>query len=197
MSEVIETQAYVIEPERKSRHYKWWFVGLGVLVTLLGVACLVWPAPALVAVAVVVGVCFLLAGITSIATYFDLSAFMPMGGWSLVGGIVDVLIGIMFLVQPAVGGVAVAWLAGVVVIAGGIMDAASSMRLREFTGTSACVLGVVGAAITVVFGILMLAMPALFIVYLGCMAVVRGVLLIVMAFKVSGFIKDLKARLAA
>lgn len=197
MSEVIETQAYIIEPEKKSRHYKWWFVGLGALVTLLGVACLVWPAPALVAVAVIVGVCFLFAGITSIATYFDLSAFLPVGGWSLVSGIVDVLIGVMFLVQPAVGGVAVAWLAGVVVIAGGIMDAVSSVRLRAFAGTSACVLGVIGAIITVVFGILMLAMPALFIVYLGCMAIVRGVFLIVTAFRVSRFVKDLKTRLVA
>lgn len=36
-----DVEAYVIEPERKSRHYKWWFVGVGALIMLLGVACLV------------------------------------------------------------------------------------------------------------------------------------------------------------
>lgn len=197
MSEVIETQAYVIEPEKKSRHYKWWFVGAGALVALLGIACLVWPAPAMEAVSIAVGIGFLLAGITAIATCFDLSVYMPMGGWSLTSGIVDVLIGIVFLVHPTVGSLAIAWLTGAVVIAGGIMDAVSAYRLRELTGTPTFVLSEVGAVLTVVFGILMLAMPALFIVYLGCMAIVRGVVLIVVAFRVSSFIRDLKAQLTA
>lgn len=197
MSDVIETQAYVIEPEKKSRHYKWWFVGAGVLVTLLGIACLVWPAPAMEAVSIAVGIGFLLAGITGVATYFDLAVFMPMGGWSLASGIVDVLIGIVFLVYPTVGSLTIAWLTGAVVIAGGIMDGVSAYRLRELTGTPAWVLSEVGAALTVLFGILMLAMPALFIVYLGCMAIVRGVILIVVAFRVSSFVRDIKAQLTA
>ncbi len=192
MSDVIETQAYIIEPERKSRHYKLWFVGLGVLVTLLGVACLVWPEPAMFAVSIAVGVGFLLAGITAIATYFDLAAFIPMGGWSLLSGVVDTLIGIVFLAQPAVGGVAIAWLVGTVVVVGGLMDIASALRLKDFTGTGACVLNVLGAVITVVLGFFMIWMPELLIVYLGCMAIVRGIILIVGAFRVSSFIKDLK-----
>lgn len=192
MSDVIETQAYIIEPERKSRHYKWWFVGLGVLVALLGVACLVWPEPAMFAVSIAVGVGFLLAGITGIATYFDLAAFLPMGGWSLLSGVVDTLIGIVFLAQPAVGGIAIAWLVGSVVIVGGLMDIASALRLQGFTGTGACVLNVLGAVITVVLGFFMIWMPELLIVYLGCMAIVRGLILIVGAFRVSRFIKDLK-----
>ncbi len=192
MSDVIETQAYIIEPERKSRHYKWWFVGLGVLVTLLGVACLVWPEPAMFAVSIAVGLGFLLAGITGVATYFDLAVFMPMGGWSLLSGVIDVLIGVLFLVQPAVGGITIAWLVGAVVIVCGIMDVVSALRLKPLTGTGPCVLSVVAALLTVVFGILMIAMPALFIIYLGCMAIVRGILLITGAFRVSSLIKQIK-----
>ena len=60
-----------------------------------------------------------------------------------------------------------------------------------------CALGIVGGIVTVVFGILMLAMPSLFIYYLGCMAIMRGLMLVVGAFQVSALIKDLKARIGA
>lgn len=197
MVDTIETEAYVIEPERKSRHYKWWFVGLGVLITLLGVVCLAWPAPALHAVAIAVGIGFIVSGITGVASYFDWAGLVPGGGWSLVASIVDVVLGIMFLVQPAVGGVTVAWVAGIAVVAGGVMDAVSSWRLREVAGTGSFALGLVAAVLTVVFGILMFVMPELFVIYLGCLAVLRGLLVIVASFKVSSFIKQVKARIGA
>jgi uncharacterized membrane protein HdeD (DUF308 family) len=195
MSDVIETQAYIIEPEKKSRHYKWWFVGAGALIVLLGVACLLWPAATLEAVAIVVGIGFLLAGITSVASYFDLCALVPMGGWSLASGVVDVILGVVFLAHPTAGGVALAWLMGAVVIAGGVMDAVCAWRLRQLAGTGIFLLGELGALATVVFGILMLAMPELLVLYLGCMAIVRGVILIVAAFKVSSLIRGLKSQM--
>ena len=194
---MIETEAYVIEPEKKSRHYKWWFVGLGVVITLLGIACLVWPVKALVAVAAVAGVCFLASGICGIAAFFDLGGFRPLSGWSLLSGIIDVLLGVMFLVHPLVGGAAMAWLAGIVVIVGGVMDAVAAWRTRAISGTGMCALGIVGAIVTVVFGVLMLAMPSLFIYYLGCMAIMRGVMLVIGAFQVSALVKEVKARIDA
>ena len=194
---MIDTEAYIIEPEKKSRHYKWWFVGLGVLIALLGIACLVWPVKALAVIAAVAGACFLASGICGIVAFFDLGGFGPLSGWNLLSGIVDVLLGVMFLVHPLVGGAAMAWVAGIVVLVGGVMDIVASWRTREVSGTGMCALGIVGGIVTVVFGILMLAMPSLFIYYLGCMAIMRGLMLVVGAFQVSALIKDLKARIGA
>lgn len=186
------TQTYIIEPERKSRHYKWWFVALGVIIALLGLACLLWPAPALLTVAVMAGVGFLVAGICSIAAYFDLRGIGSLTGWSLLNGVVDVLLGILFLVEPVAGGITMAWMAGIAVVVAGVLDGVASWRLRELTGGAMCAVGIVGAMLTELFGILMMAMPALFIIYLGCMLLMRGIMIVVAAFQISSFIKRLQ-----
>ena len=192
MSEPIEVQAQVIEPEKKSRHYKWWFVALGAVVALLGIACLVWPAASRAVVAAVVGVCFLASGITRIATFFDLGAFALLGGSSLFMGILDVIVGIMFLIHPFIGGITIAMLGGIALIVTGVMDAVASLRMKSVIGTGPTVMEVIGAVVTVICGVLVLMYPSLFIIYLGIMLIIRGVMAVISAFMVSSFIKDLK-----
>ena len=191
MSEPIEVQAQVIEPEKKSRHYKWWFVALGVLVTLAGVACITWPAISLAVVAAVAGICFLASGITRIATFFDLGSAL-LGASSLFMGILDVIVGIMFLIHPLIGGITIAMLGGIALIVTGVMDVVASLRMKRVIGTGPTVLEIIGAIVTVIFGVLILMAPRLFIIYLGVMLIIRGVMAVISAFMVSAFIKDLK-----
>ena len=191
MSEPIEVQAQVIEPEKKSRHYKWWFVALGVLVTLAGVACIAWPAITLAVVAAVAGICFLASGITRIATFFDLGSAL-LGASSLFMGILDVIVGIMFLIHPFIGGITIAMLGGIALIVTGVMDVVASLRMRRVIGTGPMVLEIIGAIVTVIFGVLILMAPRLFIIYLGVMLIIRGVMAVISAFMVSALIKDLK-----
>lgn len=192
MSEPIEVNAHVIEPEKKSRHYKWWFVALGVVVALLGVACLAWPAATLAIVAAIAGICFLAGGITRIATFFDLGAFAPMGASSLLMGILDAIVGVIFLVHPLIGGVTIAFLAGIAFIVTGVLDVFAGVRAGKAFGMGTGILEVLGAIVTVVFGVLMLTMPSLFTIYLGLMLIIRGVMVVIGAFTVSSFIKDMK-----
>lgn len=191
MSEPIEVQAQVIEPEKKSRHYKWWFVALGVLVTLAGVACITWPAISLAVVAAVAGICFLASGITRITTFFDLGSAL-LGASSLFMGILDVIVGIMFLIHPLIGGITIAMLGGIALIVTGVMDAVASLRMKRVIGTGPMVLEIIGAIVTVICGVLILMAPRLFIIYLGIMLIIRGVMTVISAFMVSAFIKDLK-----
>ena len=191
MSEPIEVEAQVIEPEKKSRHYKWWFVALGVLVTLAGVACITWPAISLAVVAAVAGICFLASGITRIATFFDLGSAL-LGASSLFMGILDVIVGIMFLIHPLIGGITIAMLGGIALIVTGVMDVVASLRMRRVIGTGPMVLEIIGAIVTVICGILILMAPRLFIIYLGVMLIIRGVMAVISAFMVSALIKDLK-----
>ena len=191
MSEPIEVQAQVIEPEKKSRHYKWWFVALGVLVTLAGVACITRPAISLAVVAAVAGICFLASGITRIATFFDLGSAL-LGASSLFMGILDVIVGIMFLIHPFIGGITIAMLGGIALIVTGVMDVVASLRMKRVIGTGPTVLEIIGAIVTVIFGVLILMAPRLFIIYLGVMLIIRGVMAVISAFMVSALIKDLK-----
>lgn len=191
MSEPIEVQAQVIEPEKKSRHYKWWFVALGVLVTLAGVACITWPAISLAVVAAVAGICFLASGITRITTFFDLGSAL-LGASSLFMGILDVIVGIMFLIHPLIGGITIAMLGGIALIVTGVMDVVASLRMKRIIGTGPMVLEIIGAIVTVICGVLILMAPRLFIIYLGIMLIIRGVMTVISAFMVSAFIKDLK-----
>lgn len=186
---ITETEVHVIEPERKSKHYKWWFVALGVLITLMGVACLVWPVLSLTVISTIVGVCFLASGIGMIISFFDLGGFVRFDWWSLLGGFIDVLLGLMFLMRPLLSGYALGWIAGAVVIVGGVMDIVAAWRTRAIAGTAACVLAIIGGVITVILGILMVANPALLVIYLGCMAIMRGLMIIIASFQISSIVK--------
>ena len=159
--------------------------------TLAGVACITWPAISLAVVAAVAGICFLASGITRIATFFDLGSAL-LGASSLFMGILDVIVGIMFLIHPLIGGITIAMLGGIALIVTGVMDVVASLRMRRVIGTGPMVLEIIGAIVTVICGILILMAPRLFIIYLGVMLIIRGVMAVISAFMVSALIKDLK-----
>ena len=103
--------------------------------------------------------------------------------WLLVDGILDVILGIIFIVNPLVSAWALAWLVAIAIIVSGIMQLFSCWRLRHDMSATWW-LSLITGVITIVLGILMLAVPSTLALWLSIFAIVYGVGLVVFAFKV-------------
>lgn len=177
----------IIDDDRKNENLKkakWSLVGQGVILLLMGIICLLWPGVALVTVTTMVGIGFLISGIASIAGFATLGAFSLFPGWTLFGGIVNVLLGILFLLHPLASAYTLLWLIAVLILAGGVAQLASCWKLRK-AGSSSWVFALISGIATIVLGILVLAYPALIVYYLAVFALVYGIVLIVAAFRVN------------
>lgn len=177
----------VIDDDRKNENLKkakWSLVGQGVILLLMGIICLLWPGVALVTVTTMVGIGFLISGIASIAGFATLGAFSLFPGWTLFGGIVNVLLGILFLLHPLASAYTLLWLIAVLILVGGVMQLTSCWKLRK-AGSSSWVFALISGIATIVLGILVLAYPALIVYYLAVFALVYGIVLIVAAFRVN------------
>lgn len=175
----------IIDDDRKNGYLtkvKWSLIGQGAILLILGIICLAWPGIALVTVATMVGIGFLISGIASIAGFATWGAFSLFPGWTLAGGIVNVLLGILFLVHPVASSFALVQLVAAFVLVGGIAQLVSCWKLRK-AGSPSWMFILLGGILTVVLGILMFAYPVLPVYYLAAFALIYGVILVVLGIR--------------
>ncbi len=165
----------------------WWVLALrGVLAILLGLICLAWPGVALVALVIVVGVYILADGILAVIS--SLSERVKGWGWLLLEGIVLILLGFAVFKWPGITALALLVLFAIRAIFVGVLEIYESVQLRQVKGE--WLLGLAGA-VSIIFGILILVLPraGLFamIWVIGLYAIIFGVLLISLGFRLKGF----------
>ncbi|QDQ96282.1 HdeD family acid-resistance protein [Tomitella fengzijianii] len=141
---------------------------------VLGVIALFWPGPTLVAVAVLFGLWLVIGGVMRIATAIT-SHFLSAGmRWTLgILGVLVVIAGIVCLFHPG----QALWVLTVFIGISWILDGVMAL----FSGRDRATVGprwlyIAGAVISVVAGIIVLAMPA---VAVATFAMFGGILLIV------------------
>ena len=94
--------------------HDWGLVIAGVLLVICSMFFLFAPGLALVTITVIAGAAFLVSGIFDIVNYFRFRRAMDLSGWALAYGALDIVLGILFLVNPLVSAGALAWLFEVV-----------------------------------------------------------------------------------
>lgn len=163
--------------------HRWWVLTLrGVFALLFGILFLLWPAASLGLLVLFFGAWALVDGVIALA-----SAISGRRAWyAAVEGVFGIAIGVITFVWPAITAIALFILIAAWAIGGGILRVVSAVALRkEMEGE--IWLGLGGVA-SVVFGFLMLALPAAGIQVLGWLigvyAVVIGVLLIALSLRV-------------
>jgi uncharacterized membrane protein HdeD (DUF308 family) len=104
----------------------------GLLSVAAGIIALVWPGVTALALVVIVGVWAVVTGGLEIW-----AATRLPGQWlSLLFGVLTMLIGVLVLVRPGIGAVALALTIGVYAIVAGVLMLAESWRIhRSMTGT--------------------------------------------------------------
>lgn len=171
-----------------SRH--WWLLLLrGVIAILFGL--LVWfqPGVSLVALVLLFGAYTLADGILGIWTTIAGRAEHEHWWVLLLWGLIGVGVGILTFLVPGVTALALLFYIAIWAIATGVLELVAAVRLRkEMTGEWRLILG--GLA-SVVFGVLLMAQPAVgalaLLWLIGAYGVVFGILLVLLAFKARAF----------
>ena len=165
----------------------WWALALrGLAAIVFGVLAFVWPGLTLWALVLLFGAYMLVDGIFAIVAVVRAAGREARWGLLLVEGVLGVLAGLVAFLWPGITALALLYLVAAWAIVTGILQIVGAVRLRrEIEGEWALILG---GVLSVIFGVVLVVLPGpgiLALVWLiGAYAVVSGVLLIVLAFRV-------------
>ena len=114
----------------------WWeMILLGLLGVIAGAVTFLWPGLTAVVLLVVIALWAIIRGILEIIGAITLRKIIQ-GEWLLIlSGVLSIGFGVLLLLQPAAGALAVMWLIGIYMIAFGITTIALSLRLRRLSGS--------------------------------------------------------------
>ncbi|SET45486.1 Uncharacterized membrane protein HdeD, DUF308 family [Nonomuraea wenchangensis] len=162
----------------------WWALALrGVLALIFGILAVAWPGITLLVLAVVFGAYALVDGILAgvAATRAAKGRRAPL----ILLAVAGVVFGILCLLWPGVTVLVITLLIGIWAVVTGVAEIMTAIRMRrEIQGEW---LHVLGGALSVLFGVLVLAWPAAgaltVALIIGIYAILAGIVLIVLAFR--------------
>lgn len=163
----------------------WWVLTLrGVLALIFGIMAVAWPGITLVVLAIVFGAYAIVDGV--LAAVAATRAAKGQRAPLILLAIAGLLFGIMCVVWPGLTVLVIALLIGIWAIVTGVMDIVTAIRMRkEIRGEW---LHVLAGALSVLFGLLVLAWPATgaltIALIIGIYAILAGIALIVLSFRV-------------
>ncbi len=110
-----------------------WVLGAGILYLVGGIAALVAPVIASIAVALVVGVALAVGGVFAVIHAFGIRSW---GGffWQLLIGIITFIGGAVMFAYPLIGALTLTWLLAVVFVGKGIFEVIMGIQMRPAAG---------------------------------------------------------------
>ena len=166
---------------------RWWVLALrGVIAVLFGLLTFFIPGVTLISLVLLFGFYAILDGI------FDIVSAMKAPGhhWPLlVEGIVGIVAGIVTFMWPGITAMFLLYLIAFWAILTGVLEIVAGIRLREVIANE--MLLILMGVISTLFGILIIIFPGAgalaIIIWIGAYAVVFGIILIVLAFRLRSF----------
>src|ERR1700724_4068695 len=170
----------------------WWVLALrGVLAVLFGLFAFFVPGITLLSLVLLFGAYVLLDGI------FDLVAATrsPSHHWALVlEGIIGIIAGIMTFLWPGITAMVLLYLIAFWAILTGVLEIVAGIRLRAVIANE--ILLILMGVLSTLFGILIIIFPGAgalaIIIWIGAYAVLFGIILIALAFRLRSF-RELEA----
>jgi len=175
------------------RPVHWWALAIrGVLAVLFGLMTLEMPGITLLVLVLMFGAYALLDGVFDLLSLFHVSS----GHWALlVEGLIGIGAGIVTIVWPHITGIALLWVIAFWALLGGVLKIAAGIRLRQVSANYWVL--VVAGLLSALLGLLMIASPrggALAVaLWIGTYAIVAGLMMIGLAFRMRRFRQTLEA----
>ncbi len=177
----------------------WWMILIrGILAILFGILVFVWPGITLLSLVFVFGFYALADGIANIVTAIGGRREQEHWWLLLLLGLAGVALGVLTFLNPGITALALLFFIAIWAIVTGGLQIVAAIRLRkEIEGEFW--LALAGAA-SVGLGVLLIARPgagALAVLWIiGAYALAFGVILLILAFKARGFVKEVRAATA-
>lgn len=159
----------------------------GVLFVIFGLVCAFFPGLTIVSIAWMVGAAFVLSGIVDIITYNRNKDFLSLSGWVLAYGILDILIGAMFLIHPVAFAAVVPWMIGGCSLVFGIFEISESIAARR-AGFALWGWLLISGILTFVIGVLFFIWPETLAIWISLFALMRGASLIILGWNSRKFV---------
>ncbi|MGA9138904.1 MAG: DUF308 domain-containing protein [Methanocella sp.] len=123
----------VLQSVTTRRHEAHWWVRLlqGLLSIAIGIAVFVWPGLTLLVLLYIIAFYAIAGGLLQILAAIDLRKAIKGEMLLLVSGILAVAIGVLLIMRPGIGLIALVQTLGIFAIAYGIMIAVLALRLRS------------------------------------------------------------------
>ena len=172
---------------------KWWLFALrGLFAVIFGVLALIWPGLTLQALVLLFGAYALVDGIFAVtAGIVSIGSFKQW--WAvLLEGVVGILVGFLTFFSPNITGLVFLYFIAAWAIVTGVFEIVAAIQLRSvISGEWRMVLS---GILSILFGVLLFVFPgagAVSLVWLiGFYAIVFGITLIVLAFRLRGLRRD-------
>lgn len=133
MTQTVDTTmrgtAVMLTPEVKQ--YRNWFLVLGIIMLVAGIAAIIFPYVASLAVELLLGWILVFSGAAGIVHAFRMAKWKGFM-FSLLGALVSLGVGIVLLLYPLTGILTLTLLIAAFFLASGIFRIASAFRLRPF-----------------------------------------------------------------
>ena len=164
----------------------WWQVAVrGLIALLFGILLLAWPGAGLFIFAIFFGAFAFVDGIFTLVAAVSYKAEARQRAWLFVRGILGIIIGIITLFWPAITELVLILLIGAWALVTGIMEL--NFAFRSVRETGAKWLFAVSGILSIILGILLLVRPIAAIIMviwiIGAYAVLAGIVLIVLEFR--------------
>jgi len=111
---------------------RWWLLFAGLLGLAVGVITLAWPGITALALLVCIAVWALVRGVFEIVSAIQLRKVIDNEWWLVASGVLSVLFGLVVLMAPGAGAIALVWVIGAYSIAFGCLLVALALRLKNF-----------------------------------------------------------------
>lgn len=163
-----------------NRPIKYWYLPmiLGLLFLGLGIGVFLTPLASFVVLAMLFALFFLLTGLIDMVYAVTNKETIDRWGWSLLGGIIDFLIGVLLVAKPNISMVALPFFVGFGILFRSIMAIGWSLELKRFGGLNWGYLLTIGI-LGLIFAFIMLWNPLLggltIVFYTGFAFVIIGV----------------------
>jgi uncharacterized membrane protein HdeD (DUF308 family) len=164
----------------------WWLVVLrGVLAILFGVLAFVWPAITLLTLVVMFGVYAIVDGLVAAWTGLSRTKDSPRWWTFLLEGILSIGAGVIALLWPGLATLVLIYMIASWAVITGILEIVAAIRLRNEI-TNEWILGL-GGLVSIALGVLLFLQPlagGLAIIWtVAAYAVIFGVLLVILGFR--------------
>jgi uncharacterized membrane protein HdeD (DUF308 family) len=168
----------------------WWLLALrGLIAVVFGVLAFMWPGATLLTLVWLFGAFALVNGSLSLILAAKTPKGYPKVGSLILGGLLGILAGLLTFVMPGITALGLLILIAAWAIVTGVMEIVAAVKLRKVI-TNEWLLVLAGIA-SVAFGFILLFQPGVgalaLIWWIAAWAVVFGILLMILAFRMRNF----------
>ena len=176
---------------------KWWLLLLnGVCAIGFGVLAIAWPGLTLIFLVTLYGVYCIIDGVTALMAARARNEAGKPWGWMVFVGIASIAAGVAAFVWPGLTALVLLTLIAAWAIVRGVFEIVAAIELRKRIDNEWML--ILAGTISVLFGAALLVWPGAgalaLVVWIAAFAIVHGVLLTMLAFKVRGLAKGNLAR---